>query len=73
MSLEFNNFINGISFPKENIIRILKDNKINGEIISINYSNFKKVFIKIEENKKTYLLKLCLDDYSIALTDNENK
>ena len=73
MSLEFNNFINGISFPKENIIRILKDNKINGEIISINYSNFKKVFIKIEENKKNYLLKLCLDDYSIALTDNENK
>ena len=73
MSLELNNFINGISFPKENIIKILKDNIINGEIVSINYSFFKKIFIKIKENKKTYLLKLCLDSYSIALTDNENK
>ena len=66
-----NEFINGKIFSKEDILKILEENRLSCKIISINYSFFKKIYIKIEEGKKIYLLKLSLDNYSIALAKNE--
>ena len=73
MNYKLNNFINGIIFSKKNIITVMENNKINEEIISINYTFFKKIFIKIKKNNKISLLKLCLDDYSISLAKNEKE
>ena len=66
-----NEFINGKIFSAEDILKILEENRLSCKIINVNYSFFKKIHIKIEENKKIYLLKLSLDDYSISLAKNE--
>lgn len=71
MGYKLNNFIDGKIFPKKNILAIMRDNKIDGEVISINYAFFKKIFIKIKKDNKISLLKLCLDGYSISLAKNE--
>ena len=66
-----NEFINGKIFSNEDILKILEENRLSCKIINVNYSFFKKIHIKIEENKKIYLLKLSLDNYSISLAKNE--
>ena len=68
-----NNFLKGNVFSEKDILKILGENNINGKILNINYSFFKKVYIKIENEKKVNHLKLCLDNYSISLAKNEAK
>jgi hypothetical protein len=68
-----NNFLKGNVLSEKDILKILGENNINGKILNINYSFFKKVYIKIENEKKVNHLKLCLDNYSISLAKNEAK
>ena len=72
MSHNFEKFIKGETFKKEDILRVLDNNKIKSEIIDIRYHHFKKIFIKIKENEKFFLLKLSLNSHSINLTKNES-
>ena len=73
MSDKFNNFINGEDFTNESIQKILKDNNIDGKILTIQFRPFKKIFIKIEnKNGKLFIIKICLDRYSIELAQNES-
>ena len=73
MSDKFNNFINGEDFTSESIQKILKDNNIDGKILTIQFRPFKKIFIKIEnKNSKLFIIKICLDRHSIELAQNES-
>ena len=67
----YNKFINGEVFTKKDVQKILLENKIDEQIIDIKFYQFKKIYIKTLENNKYYLLKLCLNEYSIALANNE--
>ena len=66
-----NNFVIANNISKKEILKILDENNINGKITNIDYSFFKKIHIKIENEKKINYLKLCLDSYSISLAKNE--
>tara|TARA_B110000238_G_scaffold14100_1_gene13745 strand:- start:638 stop:1579 length:942 start_codon:yes stop_codon:yes gene_type:complete len=72
MSHYYEKFVKGETFKNEDILKILNDNKVKGEIIDIRYHHFKKIFIKIKENEKFFLLKLSLNSHSINLTKNES-
>ena len=67
----YNDFINGKTFSKKNILDLLKENKLNCEILNIQYLSFGKIFIKAKNNNKISLFKICLDKYSINLAKNE--
>jgi hypothetical protein len=64
-------FINGNIISKNNIHEILNKNNINCKILNIEYSFYKKIYIKIEEKNQINYLKLCMDKYSISLSKNE--
>ena len=67
MISNYNDFINGKTFSKKNILDLLKENKLNSEILNIKYLSFGKIFIKAKNNHKISLFKICLDKYSINL------
>jgi hypothetical protein len=67
------NYAENKTFTKIDIIKILENNNIDCEIIDFKYYHFKKIFIKIYENKEYFFLKLCLNKYSINLSKNEEK
>jgi hypothetical protein len=67
----YKDFINGNLISKNDILKIVNENNINCKILNIKYSNFKKIYIEIEEKKELYFLKLSLDKYSISLSNNE--
>ena len=46
MSHYYEKFVKGETFKNEDILKILNDNKVKGEIIDIRYHHFKKIFIK---------------------------
>ena len=68
----YSKFINGEIFTKNDILKILKDNKIECQIIDIVYYQYKKIYIKINEDGIVSILKLCLHKHSIELAKNEN-
>ena len=65
-------FINGEIFTQKDVLRILDDNKIIGQIIDIKFYQYKKIYIKIKEHKNIFLFKLCLHEHSINLSKNES-
>ena len=68
----YNKFTNGQIFTREDILKILDDNKIKGQIIDIKFYQYKKIYIKIKEHENIFLYKLCLHEYSINLSINES-
>ena len=67
----YNDFINGKIFSKKNILDLLKENQLNYKILNIKYRPFRKIFIKAINNNMIFMIKICLDKYSINLAKNE--
>ena len=68
----YNKFTNGEIFTRKDILKILDENKIKGQIIDIKFYQYKKIYIKIKEHENIFLFKLCLHEHSINLSKNES-
>ena len=55
----YTKFINGKTFTKNDILKILDENKINGQVIDIEFYHFKQIYIKIID----LFLLTCLINY----------
>ena len=72
MNNKFEDFINGRTYPKNEIINLLKKNNLDDEILELKYFPFKKIFVKVKKNSnENLLIKISLDQYSIDLSKNE--
>ena len=67
----YNDFINGKIFSTKNILDLLKENKLDCEILNVKYLKFGKIIIKAKNNNRISIFKVSLDKYSINLAKNE--
>ena len=71
MTKNYNDFINGKIFSTKNILDLLKENKLDCEILNVKYLKFGKIIIKAKNNNRISIFKVSLDKYSINLAKNE--